>query len=53
MTDDISLEGKIAIVTGGGSGIGQATAVLLAARGATVVVADIADEAAAGTVTEI
>ena len=34
------LEGKIAIVTGGGSGIGQATAQLFAAEGATVVVAD-------------
>lgn len=33
-------EGKVAIVTGGGSGIGQATAVLLAAEGAAVVVAD-------------
>lgn len=38
------VEGKIAIVTGGASGLGRATAVLLAQEGATVVVADI-DEA--------
>jgi NAD(P)-dependent dehydrogenase (short-subunit alcohol dehydrogenase family) len=38
--------GKVAIVTGGGSGIGEATAVLLARRGARVVVADWDIEAA-------
>ncbi len=36
-----SLEGRIAIVTGGASGIGEACARDLAARGAQVVVADI------------
>jgi NAD(P)-dependent dehydrogenase (short-subunit alcohol dehydrogenase family) len=45
--------GKIAIVTGGGSGIGRATALLLAAEGAYVTVADIAEPAAANVVTEI
>jgi NAD(P)-dependent dehydrogenase (short-subunit alcohol dehydrogenase family) len=35
------VDGKVAIVTGGGSGIGEATAHLLAAEGAAVVVDDI------------
>ncbi|HUI49201.1 MAG TPA: SDR family NAD(P)-dependent oxidoreductase, partial [Acidimicrobiia bacterium] len=42
-------EGKVAIVTGGGSGIGRATSLLLASEGARVTVADI-DEAAAADV---
>lgn len=40
------LENKVAIVTGAGGGIGAATARLLAARGARVVLADIRIEAA-------
>ncbi len=36
-----SLEGKTAIVTGGGSGIGKAIASLLAAQGAYVIIADL------------
>src|SRR5256885_4996877 len=35
------LESKVAIVTGAGSGIGEATARLMAREGASVVVADI------------
>jgi len=35
------LDGKVALVTGGASGIGAATAELLRARGATVVAADL------------
>ncbi|KAJ6851804.1 putative short-chain dehydrogenase reductase 5 [Iris pallida] len=39
----LRLEGKVAIVTGAASGIGEAAARLFAANGATVVVADIQD----------
>ena len=42
--------GRIAVVTGGGRGIGQEYAVALAADGATVVVADQDDDLAAETV---
>jgi NAD(P)-dependent dehydrogenase (short-subunit alcohol dehydrogenase family) len=38
------LEGKVAVVTGGGSGIGRAGAVAMGAEGARVVVADIDPE---------
>jgi len=38
----MELEGKTALVAGGGSGIGQATAIALAREGAKVAVADIA-----------
>ena len=48
-----SLEGKIAIVTGGGGGIGSATARLLAMRGASVTVADLHEARARQVATEI
>ena len=37
----MNLEGRVAIVTGGGSGIGRATAAALGAAGTAVVIADI------------
>ncbi|HWF80905.1 MAG TPA: SDR family oxidoreductase, partial [Streptosporangiaceae bacterium] len=43
------MSGRVAIVTGGGSGIGAALVRAMAARGATIVIADI-DEAAAKSV---
>ena len=43
----------VALVTGGGSGIGQATARLLAARDVNVMVADINEDAARATADEI
>jgi NAD(P)-dependent dehydrogenase (short-subunit alcohol dehydrogenase family) len=46
-------EGKVAIVTGGGSGIGRATAVLLASEGAAVTVADVRIAAAEEVVAAI
>ena len=47
------LKDKVALVTGGGSGIGHATAVLFAAQGAKVVVSDLSEANALETVAEI
>ena len=44
------LEGKVALVTGGGSGIGKASALAFAREGAKVVIADMAVEAGEETV---
>lgn len=49
----MGFEGKVAIVTGGGSGIGEATAKELAGLGVKVVVTDIKLEAAQRVVDEI
>src|SRR5580698_1221395 len=48
-----TLEGKVILVTGGGSGIGRATSLLLAKQGAKVMIADYAPESAERTVKAI
>jgi NAD(P)-dependent dehydrogenase (short-subunit alcohol dehydrogenase family) len=45
--------GKVAVVTGAGSGIGQAVALRLAAEGASVAALDIAEEGLGSTVEQI
>jgi NAD(P)-dependent dehydrogenase (short-subunit alcohol dehydrogenase family) len=47
------LEGRVAVITGGGSGIGLATARRLASEGATVVVVDIDEAAGTASAAEI
>jgi NAD(P)-dependent dehydrogenase (short-subunit alcohol dehydrogenase family) len=47
------LKDKVAIVTGGGSGIGRAAALRFAAEGAAVAVADVSDAAARETQAQI
>lgn len=53
MSVPIDLSGKVAIITGAGSGIGRETAGLLSRAGASVVVADINLEGAQETVRSI
>src|SRR6185312_14673099 len=47
------LDGKVALVTGGASGIGRATAVAMAREGARVAVSDLSKEGLEGTVAMI
>ena len=47
------LDAKAALITGAGSGIGRATAILFAQEGAKVAAIDVDQEGVAGAVTEI
>jgi NAD(P)-dependent dehydrogenase (short-subunit alcohol dehydrogenase family) len=47
------LQDKVAVITGGGSGIGYHTSLLFAQEGASVVVADVNDDGGNQTVSEI
>ncbi len=49
--DDV--RGKVAVITGGASGIGLATALALARRGARIVLADIEESVLGGAVTAV
>ena len=47
------LEGKIALITGSGSGIGRITSLTFAREGATVVCADVSQEGGEATAAKI
>jgi NAD(P)-dependent dehydrogenase (short-subunit alcohol dehydrogenase family) len=48
----LDLQDKVVLVTGGGSGLGRATTLLLAGKGARIAVLDVNEAAAAATVDE-
>src|SRR5690348_11203977 len=49
----MDFDGKVALVTGGASGLGQAAVMLLTGAGARVAVADVDDAAGAETVARV
>lgn len=52
-TDEVRLDGRVAIITGSGRSLGRAYAIALAAAGASVVVNDVDADSAAQTVADI
>ena len=53
MTVELTLHGRVAVVTGAGQGLGRAEALALAAAGACVVLNDLPESAVAGVAAEI
>jgi NAD(P)-dependent dehydrogenase (short-subunit alcohol dehydrogenase family) len=53
MSVPMKLDGAVTVLTGAGSGIGRATAVAFAQRGASVVVSDLSEDRVADTVEQI
>ena len=53
MSEQTNMTDRVALVTGAASGIGRATALAFAARGAKVVVSDVQTEGAEETVRQI
>jgi NAD(P)-dependent dehydrogenase (short-subunit alcohol dehydrogenase family) len=53
MTDPLSLDGRVAIITGAGNGLGRAEAISLARAGACVVLNDLEPDAVGGTAEQI
>jgi NAD(P)-dependent dehydrogenase (short-subunit alcohol dehydrogenase family) len=53
MSIEIDLSSDVAVVTGGGSGIGEAIAMLLAEAGARVAIADLSEQAAKSVAEQI
>lgn len=53
MNDRFAMDGKVAVITGGGTGIGRASALVLAERGADIVLAGRREEPLKATAREI
>jgi 3-oxoacyl-[acyl-carrier protein] reductase len=51
--DLFSLDGRVAVITGAGSGIGRATAIVLGAAGAAVVLGDVNEDGLKETAAEV